>query len=117
MTAAEEEVMKIIWRIAPCTVRQILDEYDEDRPPHSTISSVVRILEKKGFVEHKAYGRTYEYRPAVSRKAYSRTSISQLVNDYFNGSFDQLVSFLVKEKDVDEQAIRALLKDDKEKSQ
>jgi predicted transcriptional regulator len=115
MTSTEEEIMKIIWRIAPCTVSQILDEIEEARPPHSTISSVVRILEKKGFLSHKAYGRTYEYRPTISQEDYSKKSISQLVEDYFDGSFNQLVSFLVKEKDVDADEIRALISEEKPK--
>ncbi|MCB0621044.1 MAG: BlaI/MecI/CopY family transcriptional regulator, partial [Saprospiraceae bacterium] len=67
---------------------------------HSTISSIVRSLEAKEFVGHKAYGRTYEYFPLVSREEYSRTRLRKLATDYFDGSMKNLVSFLVKDKEL-----------------
>jgi BlaI family penicillinase repressor len=70
------------------------------KPPHSSVSSIVRILEKKGFVAHKAYGKTYEYFPTISKKEYSRFSLSKLISNYFEGSVNELVSFLVKENDI-----------------
>lgn len=100
LTKAEEEIMQIIWRLDRCIVSDIIKELAPAKPPHSSISSIVRILEKKGFVDHKAYGRTYEYFPIVSKKDYSKRSLGKLVEDYFGGSPDQLVSFLVKEKDL-----------------
>ena len=120
LTATEEEIMKHIWDLKACTVSQILDKYGKDKPPHSTISSVVRILEKKGFVSHKAYGRTYEYFPIVSKKDYTKRSLKQLVADYFAGSPNELVSFLVKEQQIDADEMESLiqsLKTNKEKSQ
>lgn len=100
LTKAEEEVMHIIWRLERCIVSDILKELDDPNTPHSTISSIVRILEKKNFVNHKAYGRTYEYFPIVHKDDYSKQSINKLVKDYFQGSMNALVSFLVKENDL-----------------
>lgn len=100
LTRAEEEIMYHIWDNGPCTVTQILELFGEKKPPHSTISSIVRILEKKGFVDHKAYGRTYEYFAVISKKDYSKKSIKSLITNYFDGSVNSLVSFLVKEKDL-----------------
>ena len=100
LTKAEEEIMQIIWRLGRCIVSDIIKELSPSKPPHSSISSIVRILEKKGFVDHKAYGRTYEYFPIVSKQEYSKRSVSKLLQDYFEGSPDQLVSFLVKENDL-----------------
>lgn len=109
LTATEEEIMQHIWDLKACTVSQILERYGDERPPHSTISSVVRILEKKGFVDHKAYGRTYEYHPLVSKKAYTKRSLKQLVTDYFAGSPNELVSFLVKEEQINADEMEALI--------
>ncbi|MEZ4896242.1 MAG: BlaI/MecI/CopY family transcriptional regulator [Saprospiraceae bacterium] len=109
LTQAEEEVMQWIWTLERCTVSDILDHMGEPRPPHSTISSIVRILEKKEFVDHKAYGRTYEYFPAVSRDDYRKRSLHQLVRDYFDGSVHRLVSYLVEEEQVDGQELQDLL--------
>lgn len=109
LTPVEEEVMQHIWSLGPCTVSQILEKYGQEKPPHSTISSVVRILEKKGFVNHKAYGRTYEYFPVISKKAYTKRSLKKLVSDYFADSPNELVSFLVKEEQIDPDEMEALI--------
>ena len=100
LTKVEEEIMQIIWEIEPCLVSDIITKIGEPKPPHSTISSIVRILEKKDFVNHKAYGRTHEYFSLVSKKEYSKTSLKSLVKNYFSGSMDELVSFMVKENDL-----------------
>ena len=100
LTKAEEEVMQYFWNTGPSTVSAIIKQMDEPHPPHSTISSIVRILENKGFLDHKTYGRTYEYFPIVEKKDYSKFSLKRLVTNYFEGSMNELVSFLVDEKDL-----------------
>lgn len=97
--------MQIIWEITPCTVADIRNYMEQElgmkKPPHSTVSTMVRILDdKKGFLKHTAYGRTFVYEPAVSKEEYSRQSVQKLVRDYFGGSMNRLVSFLVKEEDL-----------------
>lgn len=113
LTRAEEEIMQIIWDLGPCTVSQVREvmaqQSNGKKPPHSTISTIVTILEKKGYLDHKAYGRTYEYRPIITRKEYSKTSLKKLVNDYFDGSMDQLVSFMVQEDDLKVSELSELL--------
>jgi len=110
LTKSEEEIMQIIWRLERCTVSNIIKELGLPKPPHSTISSIVRILEKKGFVDHKAYGRTYEYFAIVSRENYSKLSLKELVSNYFEGSMNRLVSFMVEENDLDVNELSELLK-------
>lgn len=113
LTKAEEEVMQIIWQLERCLVSDILDYMEQhlgqEKPPHSTISSIVRILEKKGFVDHKAYGRTYEYFPVVEREDYGKSRLQNLVSNFFEGSPSQLVSFLVKEKDLSVEELSELV--------
>ena len=111
LTNAEETVMQIIWRLERCTVRDILEDLGHPQPPHSTISSIVRILEQKGYLDHKAYGRTYEYFPIITKEQYSKRSIRDLVSDYFEGSMNQLVSFLVQEKDLNVEELSQLIED------
>jgi predicted transcriptional regulator len=105
LTKAEEDIMQIIWQFGRCTVKDIRDHIEQEtgkeKPPHSTISTIVRILDDKGFLDHKAYGRTYEYFPLVTKKDYKRRTLKKLVSDYFEGSMNELVSFLVKEKNID----------------
>lgn len=104
LTRAEEEIMQIIWELGRCTVSDIRNYMEEKmkvkKPPHSTISTLVRSIEKKEFVDYKAYGRTHEYFPIVTKKEYSKFNLKNLVNDYFDGSMNSLVSFMVKEKDL-----------------
>lgn len=109
LTKAEEEVMQIIWQLEKCLVRDILDKLGDPEMPHSTISSVVRILEKKGFVDHKAYGKTYEYFPVVSKEDYAQHGVQSLMEKYFGGSPKQLVSFLVKKDNLNLKELNELL--------
>lgn len=115
LTKAEEEVMQIIWDLERCLVRDILDRIGDPSVPHSTISSVVRILEKKGFVDHKAYGKTYEYFPIVTKEAYAQLGVASLVEKYFGGSAGQLVSFLVKNENMELKELNELLQNLKTK--
>jgi BlaI family transcriptional regulator, penicillinase repressor len=124
LTKAEEDIMQIIWQLERCTVSDVRDfiqkEIGGEKPPHSTISTIVRILEEKSFLDHKAYGRTYEYFPLVSKADYSRRTLKKFVSDYFEGSMNELVSFLVKEEKIDMDELSKLLEDfenDKTKDQ
>ena len=104
LTRAEEEIMHIIWRLERCIVSDVLKEIEKEsdkKPPQSTISSIVRILEGKGFLSHKAYGRTYEYFPIISKEDYTKKTLNKLVSNYFEGSMSNLVSFLVKQEKID----------------
>jgi predicted transcriptional regulator len=115
LTKAEEELMQIMWDLGPCTVSAMRDyiaaQQQQEKPPHSTVSTIVRILEEKGFVGHKAYGRTYEYFPLISKDQYGKQSLRKLVDDYFAGSARGLVSFLVQENDLDLQDLSKLMED------
>lgn len=110
LTKAEEEVMQIIWDLERCMVRDILDKIGDPDIPHSTVSSVVRILERKGFVDHKAYGKTHEYFPVVSREEYASHGVQSLLERYFGGSPKKLVSFLVQSEDLTLKELNELLK-------
>lgn len=109
LTKAEEEIMQLIWNRGRCLVSDLLDDLGEPRPPHSSISTIVRILEKKGFVDHKAYGRTYEYFPLVTRESYSKSRLDKIAGDFFDGSFSQMVSFLVEQDRLDADELEAFI--------
>jgi predicted transcriptional regulator len=110
LTKAEEEVMHVIWLLERCLVRDIIDKLGNPDMPHSTISSVVRILEKKGFVDHKAYGKTHEYFPLITKDEYANHGVQSLVEKYFGGSPRQLVSYLVQSKDLNLKELNDLMK-------
>lgn len=110
LTKTEEEVMHHLWEVERGTVSDLLERFPEPRPPHSTISSVVRILEKKNFVGHKAYGKTYEYFPLIDREAYGRNSLGDLLQNYFGGSVSRLVSHLATSEKLNKQELDELVK-------
>jgi predicted transcriptional regulator len=113
LTKTEEEIMQIIWQLGRCTVSDIRNYMEEElgqkKPPHSSVSTIVRILEDKNFLDHKAYGRTHEYFPLVEKAVYSKSSLKKLVAGYFEGSMSNLVSFLVKEKDLSAAELNEML--------
>lgn len=98
LTSTEEEIMQQIWALGDCTVRQIMEAMNAEDRPHSTVSSVVRILEKKGFVDHKAYGRTHVYYPIIAQEGYVQQNLEEMEEEYFSGSTKNLVSFLVEKE-------------------
>jgi BlaI family penicillinase repressor len=100
LTKAEEQVMQVLWNIKRGFVKEILEHFDEPKPAYNTVSTIVRILQDKGFVDHKAYGRTHEYFPVVSKEEYSKSHLTTFVNDYFSNSFEKMVSFFAKENRI-----------------
>jgi BlaI family penicillinase repressor len=109
LTKAEEQIMQIIWQKERCLVRDIVEAL-ETPVPQTTVSSVVRILERKGFVGHKAYGKTYEYFPLVAKQEFTKSSVRAWINNYFDGSPRHLVSFLVTENELNLKDLDALMK-------
>lgn len=93
LTHAEEEVMQILWKLGKGFVKDVLEHFPEPRPAYSTVSTMIRILEKKGVVSHKSYGKTYEYYPLFSKKEYARFAMSNMVNNYFDNSLKRVVSY------------------------
>lgn len=99
LTKAEEQVMQILWQLKEAIVKQILDKMTDDpKPAYNTVSTVVRVLESKGFVDHKAYGNSHVYFPIVSEEDYKKFAFDKVIKSYFNNSYKTLVSYLVKEQ-------------------
>jgi BlaI family transcriptional regulator, penicillinase repressor len=110
LTKTEEKVMQILWNIKKGFVKDVIEKMQEDpAPPYNTISSLIRLLEKKGFVGHTAYGKTYEYYPVISKAAYRKHTFMQYIASYFEGSPDKVVSFMVKEQNLSPDEIRNML--------
>jgi BlaI family transcriptional regulator, penicillinase repressor len=92
LTKAEEQVMQIIWKLKKCFVKDVVEQFKEPKPAYNTVSTIIRILEKKGFVSYKSYGSTYEYFPLISKKEYSGIYLGNFVKNYFGNSYKSLVS-------------------------
>ena len=111
LTKAEEQVMQVLWRLEKCNVAAIIDELPKPKPAYNTVSTIVRILESKGFVDHEQEGRGHLYFPLVKKSDYSNQSINKLVDGYFHGSFKSMVSFFMKKNDMSLSELESILKD------
>ncbi|MEM9647281.1 MAG: BlaI/MecI/CopY family transcriptional regulator [Bacteroidota bacterium] len=100
LTKAEEEVMQLLWQLERANVAALLQELPEPKPAYNTVSTIIRILEDKGFVDHEKVGKGHVYFPLVRKEEYSNQSISKLVDGYFQGSFKSMVSFFMKKNDI-----------------
>ncbi len=110
LTKAEDQIMQILWEMEKGFVKDIIEKLPAPKPAYNTVSTIVRILETKGFVSHKAYGKTHEYYPIVSKEKYSKFYLNNMVKGYFNGSFQNLVSFFAKENKMDISEMEELFK-------
>lgn len=109
LTKAEEQVMKVLWQIERGVVHDIIAQLPDPKPAYNTVSTIVRILETKEFVSHKAYGKTYEYFPIIAKKDYSKFYLSNFMDGYFGGSFKNLVSFFAEENSLDIHELNELI--------
>ena len=110
LTRAEEEIMRILWQLKKAYVKDIIAEMPEPKPAYNTVSTIIRILEKKGVVSYKAYGKTHEYFPLITEDEYKRFEMKQLIGNYFEGSLPNLVSFFVKDHDLQPDEMDEILK-------
>jgi len=110
LTKAEEQIMQVLWTLGKGFVKDIIDRLPEPKPAYNTISTIVRILESKGYVGHQAVSKSHEYFPILAKNDYQRTYFKTFLRNYFGNSFQQLVSFFASEKDITPQDMEELLK-------
>lgn len=110
LTKAEEQVMHVLWDLGKAFVKDIVEKMPNPKPAYNTVSTIVRILETKGFVDHKAYGKTHEYFPVISRPKYTHFYLNNMVKGYFDGSITSLVSFFARENSLKANELEELMK-------
>jgi predicted transcriptional regulator len=100
LTKAEEQIMQILWEKEKAFVKDIIDEMPKPKPAYNTVSTIIRTLERKKFVDHKSYGKSHQYFPIVKKNEYTKLFMKRVISNYFDNSFQQMVSFFSKEKDM-----------------
>jgi len=111
LTKAEEQIMQLLWIQEKAFVKDLVEKIPDPKPAYNTVSTIIRILERKGFVGHNAYGKTHEYFPLVSRKEYTRSFMKNFMRNYFSGSFQEMVSFFAKEDNMSLDEFDELMED------
>lgn len=109
LTIQEEEVMRLIWLVGKGFIKDYLDKCPEPKPPYTTLASVVKNLERKGYVESRKYGNVYEYTPAITEGDYAKRFMSGFVRDYFKNSYRDLVAFFIKEREISPDELHQLV--------
>lgn len=115
LTKAEEQIMQCLWKLEAAFLRDLVDALLEPKPHQNTVATILKILTEKGFVGIEVFGRTHRYYPLISKEAYSKTTMKNIVKGYFEGSFSNAVSFMVKENNLSIEDLELLLKTLKKK--
>jgi len=115
LTQAEEEIMQILWKLQEAFVKDIIAEFSEPKPAYNTVSTLIRILEKKGFVGYKPFGKSHQYYPLVQKDEYSKKYLNRFVAKYFKGSYKELVSFFTSEQQMSVTELEKLIEELKHK--
>ena len=116
LTKAEEEIMQVLWKLEHAFLRDIVEALPTPKPHQNTVATILKILVEKDFVGIEVFGRTHRYFPKISKEAYSRSTIRSVVKKYFEGSFSDAVSFMVKENNLSLEELELLIKQLKKKS-
>lgn len=109
LTNKEEEVMQILWTLEKAFVKEVLAEIKDDQPHYNTLSTIIRNLEEKGYVSHKAFGNTHQYYPIVKKEDYRKNFMNNAIENYFNNSYKSMVSFFAKEEKISADELREIL--------
>lgn len=109
LTNKEEEIMHILWQLEKAFVKDVQAEIKVDKPHYNTLSTIIRNLEDKGYVAHNAYGKTHQYYPIIKKEDYRKRFISQALNNYFNNSYKNMVSFFAKEEKISVEELKEII--------
>ncbi|MBP9792714.1 MAG: BlaI/MecI/CopY family transcriptional regulator [Flavobacterium sp.] len=109
LTNKEEEIMHILWKLKKAFVKEVMAEITEDQPHYNTLSTIIRNLEEKGFVSHNAFGNTHQYFPVVKMEEYRKKFMNTAIENYFNSSYKNLVSFFAEEDKISAEELREIL--------
>ena len=109
LTNKEEEIMQIIWRLKKAFVKDVLAEIQGSKPHYNTLSTIVRNLEEKGYVGYEAFGKTHRYFPLISKERYRKRFFTNAIDNYFNSSYKNVVSFFAKEEKISVEDLREII--------
>lgn len=109
LTRAEEQIMQILWQLKTAYVKDIIEKMPQPVPAYNTVSTIVRILENKGYIGHEAIGKSHKYYPMIAENEYKQKYFKAFLKNYFSDSFHQLVSFFANEKEITPQEMEAML--------
>ncbi len=105
----EEQIMHVLWNRGPSFVKEIVEDLPEPRPHYNSVSTMVRILETKGFIAHKAFGKTHQYYAEITKEDYQVKEVDELLGNYFNSSFPEMISYFAKKEKISESELKTII--------
>lgn len=105
----EEQIMQVLWDLEKAFVKEIVEALPEPKPHYNTVSTMVRILEDKGFIGHKAFGKTHQYFPLITREEYQKTAVGDVLHKYFDNSYSKMVAHFAEEDNISEKELEEIL--------
>jgi predicted transcriptional regulator len=108
LTKAEEQLMQVLWKMQRAFIREIIDQMPEPKPVHSSVSTIMRVLEAKGLVGYDAFGKSHRYFPLISREEYKRFQLMKLLSNYFENSAQKLFSFFIDQQQIPEEDVKEI---------
>lgn len=109
LTNKEEEIMRILWQLKKAFVKEVVAELPEPKPHYNTISTIIRNMEEKGFIDHLAFGKTFQYYPAISKEDYKKGFMKKTIHHYFENSYKNVVSFFAKEEKISVEELKEII--------
>jgi BlaI family transcriptional regulator, penicillinase repressor len=109
LTNKEEEIMHLLWKLEKAFVKEVMAAMEEEQPHYNTVSTIIRNLEEKGYVSHRAFGNTHQYFPLVSKEKYRKTFVNNAIEHYFNNSYKNMVSFFVEEEKISAEELKEII--------
>ena len=106
----EEQIMQVLWEIGPAFVKEIIEGLPEPKPHYNSVSTMVRILQDKGFIAHKAFGKSHQYYPVISKEEYQGKAVEDLAGSYFNNSIPEMVAYFAKKEQISEAELQDIIK-------
>jgi len=110
LTKAEEQIMQILWKLKEAVVKDVVNQFSDNKPAYTTVATVLKVLESKGFVQSRKIGNTNLFSPAIPKTDYTRFQFSSLLKNYFNGSFPRMATFFANENNLSISDLEEMLK-------
>ena len=106
----EEQIMQILWRLNKAFVKEIMDEFPEPKPHYNTVSTIIRILEEKDYVDHEQFGNTYRYYPVLKKEIYQQQELGDILEAYFDNSYPKMVAYFARQEKISPEELEDILK-------
>lgn len=110
LTRKEEEIMQVVWQLRECFVKEVIERLPDPKPHYNTVSTIIRNMEEKGYIAHRDFGGSHQYYPAIPREEYRENFMNKVIDNFFDNSYKNVVSFFAKEEKISVEELREIIR-------